>query len=143
MSAYDGVYERVVEVVENVSKEVKRRGYSAANELRNQSLEVLRGGRGGRRYRVPGTKRYYTASAPGEPPAVMTGAFRNSWQTRVDTKPDEVRSMIESGLRVNGYLLGALLEDGTSKMAPRPYKERIIEKAMPQIKAIFSAPYHP
>ena len=71
-------------IVESINEDVKHqlegRTYRASNELRNAALLVLRGQRGGRRYRVPGTKRYYTASAPGEPPAVRTGAFRLSWQ---------------------------------------------------------------
>ena len=34
-----------------------------------------------------------------------------------------------------------LSENGTSRMAPRPFKDRITEKAMPQINAIFDEPY--
>ncbi len=94
------------------------------------------------------TRKQYTASAPGEPPAVRTGAFRGSWRrkTYLQSGPNygfEVRGVTESALRVGkkGYLLGDLLEDGASRMAPRPYKQRTIDRAMPNIMRIMRAPY--
>jgi hypothetical protein len=50
-------------------------------------------------------------------------------------------SAIESGLRVGKWLLGDLLEDGTTKMAPRPYKQAVKDRALPQIKALYRGPY--
>lgn len=135
-------------IAQKISLGVRSRGYRAANELRNASQLVLRGQRSGRRYRVPGTKSYYTASAPGEPPAVRTGAFRVGWQAKQEVTSWSgtdvaVRSYIESNTRTdNGkYLLGSILEDGSSRMAPRPYKEKIQEKALPKIKKIYQEPY--
>lgn len=142
--------------IENVCKEIstkisigmRSRGYRAANELRNASQLVLRGQRSGRRYRVPGTKSYYTASAPGESPAVRTGAFRASWQPKQKVNVGtynqvSVTSYIESRQRTdNGsYNLGSLLENGSGRMAPRPYKEKIQEKAKPKIVKIYKEPY--
>lgn len=119
------------------------RAYRAANELRNSSLVILRGQGGGRKYRIPGTTRYYTASAPGQPPAVRTGAFRLSWIPRAESNGDVFQSMIESSLTVpRGYVLGELLEDGTSKMAPRPHHDKIREDAEPAIVRIYDEPYH-
>lgn len=150
----------IEDAVENVRKQVKRRTYLAANELRNSALIVLRGQRHGRRYKVPGTYRrqrdktdgkmkngrYYTASAPGEPPAVRTGTFRNSWQTApVRDLYGSFIARIESDARTDGgkYLLGEILEEGTSggQMAPRPYVEKTLEKAEPKIFRIYSQPY--
>lgn len=137
----------VKEIVTKVNHGVLSRSTRAANELRNAELEILRGGRGGRRYRVPGIKRYYTASAPGEPPARRTGIFRISWQPKTEVLGSgdnvSVKAYIESNVRTdNGkYLLGGILEDGTSKMAPRPYKEKIQQKALPKIKKIYKEPY--
>lgn len=142
--------------IENVCKEIstkislgmRSRGYRAANELRNASQLVLRGQRSGRRYRVPGTKKRYTASAPGEPPAVRTGAFRASWQPkqRADFGTNNqvsVTSYIESRQRTDngGYNLGSLLENGSGRIAPRPYKEKVQEKAKPKIVKIYKEPY--
>lgn len=137
----------VREINEKITHGMKSRAYRAANELRNASQEVLRGQRSGRRYRVPGTRRHYTASAPGEPPAVRTGAFRERWQAKTETSGSgdglSVKAMIESNVRTdNGkYLLGGILEDGTSRMAPRPYKEKIQKKALPKIVKIYKEPY--
>lgn len=150
----------IEDVVNGIRKQVQRRTYLAANELRNSALIVLRGQRHGRRYKVPGTYRrqrdktdgkmkngrYYTASAPGEPPAVRTGNFRNSWQvsqTPVREIFGSYNARIESDLRTDDgkHLLGEVLEDGTRRMAPRPYIERTLEHAEPKIVRIFSEPY--
>lgn len=133
----------VQECVDKIKSQLESRAYRGANELRNASLLVLRGQGGGRRYRVPGTKRYYTASAPGSPPAVRTGAFRLSWQPSAHVIFGSYISRVESELRTdNGrYVLGELLENGTSKMAPRPHHDRIKEKALPEIVRIYDEPY--
>lgn len=144
-------------VTTTVKYQMERRSYLAANELRNAALLVLRGQRSGRRYKVPGTYRrqrdktdgkmkngrYYTASAPGEPPAVRTGTFRNSWQPSAHRVMGHYISRIESDARTeNGrHTLGEVLENGTSRMAPRPYKDRILEQAEPNILRIYSEPY--
>ncbi len=143
--------------VDQIKHQMEARSYEAANELRNAAMEVLRGQRSGRRYKVPGTYRrqrdktdgkmkngrYYTASAPGEPPAVRTGTFRNSWQPSARVVFDSYISRIESDVRTdNGmYNLGEILEEGTGRMAPRPHHDRILEKAEPKIARIYSEPY--
>jgi len=137
--------------------EMERRNVLAANELRNASQLVLRGQRSGRRYKVPGTYRrqkdtarnkirrgrYYTASAPGEPPAVRTGVFRLSWQPTAQVVFGHYIARIESDLRTEDgrYNLAEILEDGTEKMEPRPYQDRILQRAEPRIVRIYSQPY--
>lgn len=149
------------EIAENVSTEVKHqmegRAFRVANELRNAAQLVLRGQRSGRRYKVPGTHRrqrdkvtgkmrrgrYYTASAPGEPPAVRTGGFRNSWQPTARLVMGSYISRIESDATTDDgkYNLGEILEDGTGRMAPRPHHDRILEKAEPKAFKIYDEPY--
>lgn len=147
----------VEEISDHIRHEMERRSFLAANELRNASQLVLRGQRSGRRYKVPGTYkkqrdkadgkmkrgRYYTASAPGEPPAVRTGAFRMSWQPTARTVFGSYISRIESDIRTdNGqYTLGEILQDGTSRMAPRPYQDEILERAEGPILRIYNKPY--
>lgn len=147
----------VQECSDAIRQEMERRSFLAANELRNSSLKVLRGQRSGRRYKVPGTfrrqrdktdgkmknGRYYTASAPGEPPAVRTGTFRLSWQPTSRVVFEHYVSRIESDVKTdNGkYTLGEVLENGTSRMAPRPYQDRILEDALPKIMRIYEKPY--
>lgn len=147
----------------SIRHQLKSRAYRAANELRNASQLVLRGQRNGRRYIVPGTGRvkyykrtktakitykYYTASAPGEPPAVRTGAFRMGWKPKSYVKSESKANMalisrVENLQRTdNGkYLLGELLEGGTDRMAPRPHHERIQDMALPKIMKIYNEPY--
>lgn len=129
------------EIVDSIRHQMASRSVRAANELRNAELEVLSGQGGGRRYRMPHSKAYYTASAPGQPPARRSGVFRLSWQPSVEGGGDVFIPKIESSHTVNGYVLGSLLEDGTSKMAPRPHHDRIKEKAEPSIVRIYAEPY--
>ena len=131
--------------LKGVEREVSSRAYRASNHLRNASLFVLRGQRGGRRYRVSGTRQSYQASAPGESPANRTGIFRLSWRTRVrvEKQGNKFRaiSSIESGLRVGKWNLGELLEGGTRRMKPRPYKQAVRDRAMPELRELYRAPY--
>lgn len=135
------------DICETIRTQMESRAIRGSNELRNATILVMRGRGGGRRYRVAGTKAYYTASAPGEPPAVRTGAFRNSWMPSAGLQGrhgDTFVSAIESDLQVGTkrkYVLGQLLEEGTSKMAPRPHHDRIREQARPNIVRIYSEPY--
>lgn len=135
----------IEDATEQIKHQMESRSVRASNELRNAAIEVLRGQRSGRRYRVPNTRSYYTASAPGEPPAVRTGTFRNSWQptSRTFHAFNSYISRIESDARTDDgrYNLGELLENGTSRMAARPFEERIVEKAWPDIVRIYSEPY--
>ena len=137
-------------VVNQVNAELPARAAAASQELRNASLEVLRGQRSGKRYIVPGTGRVkynkknhtgtisykrYTASAPGEPPAVRTGTLRRNWRA-IQHGTNHQNPAIETNVPYAGYL-----EQGTSKMAPRPFEQKIIEKAKPKVEAIYAQPY--
>ncbi|MCL6597945.1 MAG: hypothetical protein K6T81_04325 [Alicyclobacillus macrosporangiidus] len=133
-------------VVQEVTQEMLARAYPASNELRNAAMYVLRGQRSGRVYRVPGTKRTYTASAPGEPPAVRTGTLRASWQTwpKSERNGDAtvIKPAIESVVPYNKYL-DPHFGDGRepTKILPRPYVDPIRERAMPKIARIYRRPY--
>lgn len=152
----------VADLVAQAGQEVKSRGMRTANELRTASNHVLSGQRHGRRYKVPGTYkrqrdsatgkmrngRYYTASAPGEPPAVRTGVFRMGWKQRSyaeDLGGGEcnVRGIIENDQKAGSHLLGEILEQGRKdgRMAPRPYKQRVVDRAMPKVLRIYNEPY--
>lgn len=150
----------VSDLVSQAGQEVKSRGIRTANELRTASNHVLRGQRHGRRYKVPGTYRlqmdkvtgkkrhgrYYTASAPGEPPAVRTGAFRLGWKQRSYAEDlgggqCNVHGVIENDQKVGSSLLGEMLENGTKRMAPRPYKQKVVSRALPQVIKIYNESY--
>ncbi len=149
--------ELTADMVADIKHQMEGRAWKAALALRNSSQIILRGQRSGRRYKVPGTYakqkdpsdgkvkrgRYYTASAPGEPPAVRTGTFRNSWQPSSNVADGVYRSRIESDVTTDDgkHNLGEVLEKGTSRMAPRPHHERIIKHAEKEIVRIYDEPY--
>lgn len=147
----------VNKTVEEIQQKAKQRGYQAANVLTNEVKKVLSGQRSGRVYKVNKTggkpkKRKsqkgsvtYTASAPGEAPALRFGTLQKSFKRR--TYGDKIGSnfvihaITESDLQVNGYLLGDLLENGTKRIAPRPFKQKTIDAALPKIIQIFQKQY--
>lgn len=130
----------VNEIVEEITYQAKSRAFRAANELRNSALTVLRGKRSGRVYKRPFSKSKYTASAPGEPPAMRTGNLRMSWRPQSASErignTVTIKPAITTEVKYAPYL-----EEGTDRMAPRPFEDPIIEKAMPRISQIFKEPY--
>ena len=152
----------VNEIVEEITYQAKSRAFRAANELWNSALTVLRGERSGKVYKKPGTygsrmtkqtksllKDYghklrggqlYRASAPGEPPANRSGNLRLSWRPQSASErignTVTIKPAITTEVKYAPYL-----EEGTDRMAPRPFKDPIIEKAMPRISQIFKEPY--
>ena len=146
----------VGKLVKEMGHEAESRAYRIANELANQTVRVLSGQRNGRKYVVPGTGRvtynkrdhtakithkYYTASAPGEPPAVRTGALRNSWKRRAYIDGRSGNDRVIHGVVESDVSYAGTLETGTGRMAPRPYKQRIIDAARPRVCAIMREPY--
>ena len=130
-SAGSAIRATVKDQVTNINRKVVSRGVRAVNAIRNAELEVLKGQRSGKVYRKLYSKATYTASAPGEPPARRTGNLRMHWN-------GQVKSENSSG---GGVAIIAELENGTSKMAARPFTEKIKEEAEPEIKRIYSEPY--
>lgn len=131
----------VAETVSKVNRQAASRGTRAVNAIRNAELEVLKGQRSGRTYRKPYSKATYTASAPGEPPARRTGNLRLNWNGTVEGSAASsggiaITAVLESQEEYAGYL-----ENGTSRMAPRPFKDRIAEKAAPEIERIYGESY--
>jgi hypothetical protein len=102
--------------------------------------------RTGREYLVPGTKTPYTASAPGEQPAIREGAYRDSWkETPAVEAGDTVTARAYTDLRTEdgSHLIGEGLELGTSdivnygvRMEPRPHVRPAMENAVPRIREL-------
>ena len=57
--APDGVREAVEKEVKHINQKVRSKAARVNNALRNAELEVLKGQRGGKRYRKPHSKRTY------------------------------------------------------------------------------------
>lgn len=141
--------------LEGIEKEYGKRAYKVANQTRNELIKVMQGTRSGRVYKVPGTHGNnggrasgveYTASAPGEVPAIRTGGLRSSYGAKLSMSRSgnnlTLESGVESGYRSGNYLIGELLENGTKNMDPRPFKEQVIDKVTPYAQRIYSAPYY-
>ncbi len=140
-SAGTAIRAKVSEMTQDIDRQVVSRATRALNALRNAELEVLKGQRSGRVYRKYPFKSAYRASAPGEPPARRTGALRLHWNGRVETAAAKsgvtnVSIVLESETPYAGYL-----EHGTTRTAPRPFHDRIVEKAKPEIEKIYGQPY--
>ena len=143
---------KVEDVTGEVNRKVASRAARALNELRNAELGVLRDQRSGKKYISPFASRYdkngkrrkkltmYTASAPGEPPARRTGALRLHWNGTVSASQHgngmAVTASFESQERYSVYL-----EQGTRRMAARPFHDRIVAKALPAVVKIYSGSY--
>lgn len=122
----------IEEVTAEIGKTARERMEQAVNEVRNQVLETLSGGRSGRTYKVPGTNKTYTASAPGEPPAQRLGELRQSISSQVQGEGKQVIGMVGSN-----KIYAPMLEFGTRKMAPRPWLRPTFEKMQKRVEEIF------
>ena len=129
----------VAKKVQAIGQQMKSRAVRGSRALKTAELQVLRGQGGGRRYKKAFKNAYHTASAPGSPPAVDTGKLRSSFRPVGSTSAGalSVKVAIETDTHYAGYL-----EHGTSKMAARPYVEKIKQQAEPEILSIFNAPYN-
>lgn len=86
-----------------------------------------------RKRRVPGTGRYYLASAPGEAPASRLGDLRKHIRVKVVKRPDGV-----DGICGTPFNYGEFLEKGTPRMAARPWLRVSWKRATPTIKKIMT-----
>lgn len=94
--------------------------------------------RSGREYYIPGTRTKYTASAPGEVPAVREGHYRDSWTNTkgVALGRRAVAYAVSRLATEEGISIGWILEGGTQKMRPRPHIREAIHLARPKIEAL-------
>jgi hypothetical protein len=96
--------------------------------------------RTGRIYKIPGTDSYYTASAPGEPPAEREGLYLASIRYSPPVQDgDVIRGRAFTSRKVGTgeeYVLGRLLEFGTGRMAPRPHWRPAYERTRQQAAEI-------
>lgn len=117
-------------------KETFQAVFAASLHMQGKIQETLAGQRSGRPYRVPGTKVTYTASAPGEAPAVRLGDLRRSINYKIEQEADEVIGRIGSELDYGLYL-----ERGTLNIAPRPWLAPTFDRETDNVKRILSEPW--
>ncbi len=118
-----------------IGEDLKKKMTAAVNAVRTETLKTLSGQRSGRVYRVPGTGRTYTASAPGQPPAVATGNLKQHIDTKIVISENKIEGQVGTPVKY-----GPMLEYGTSKMLPRPWLRPSFEKSEDKIEEIFQKP---
>jgi HK97 gp10 family phage protein len=98
--------------------------------------DIQQGSKTGITYQKYNPKRTHTASREGEAPATDTGELVREITTSVFTRKkgggDEVVGQIVSGAPYSKHL-----EFGTTKMKPRPFMQKNLEKNRKKIRAIF------
>ncbi len=100
---------------------------AAALEVRNEAVQSMRGPKSGRTYRLPHSKRTYTASAPGEAPAIPHGTLRSSIQVEFVSKMHRRVGSNEPYART--------LELGGRRVKPRPYLRPALDKVAQRYQA--------
>lgn len=119
-------------LMRKVDSTSKGRMLESVIAVRNTVLETLAGSRRGRTYRVPGTRRTYTASAPGQPPAVATAELRQSIKGTVKGEGKEMVGTVGTD-----KIQGLMTEFGTRNMAARPWLRVSLEKTQSKLKGIW------
>lgn len=133
---------------------------AAAITIRDEIVSVIQeSSPSGREYPLPGSiaprvdetgakiaGKFYTASAPGQPPAERTGNYAGNWHF---SKPvwegrHRVVASVYNPTRVGSsgeHPLWAILEYGTSdlvnfgvRMQPRPHVRKAVDRAVPKIQ---------
>lgn len=120
-------------VKKEINNALVRKIERATIHLQGEVKKTLSGQRSGKHYRVPNTSKVYQASKAGEAPAVRTGDLRNSYKYKLRRTNVEVLGAVGSDLKKAVYL-----ENGTSKMEPRPHFLVTYEKQRKAIKNILS-----
>lgn len=130
-------------MLQTVEQQAQSRTVRAANVIKKASNKVLSnaGGRSGKVYRKPATKAAtYTASAPGEPPALRSGNLRRSWRPLPYAEMVGSDKVYTPGINTD-VTYAPMLQDGTEKIAARPFEGKIKQESWPEVKQIYDQPY--
>ena len=150
------------EITELIDVSIKKRMNAAVQAVKLETESVLSRAGTGRRYLVPGTKdAWYTASSPGEPPAVATGFLgqhidfevsEDGYEGIVGTH-EPYGAILQFGSQGGAVITpksGKVLAFGVDgqrvfakhviqgPIRPRPWLDRAFFNVQDQIEAIFS-----
>jgi HK97 gp10 family phage protein len=98
--------------------------------LQRDAQTSMQGLKSGRRYTIPDTKIRYTASAPGQTPAIVTGHLKNSIQA------EPVGTGLKTWVVRVGAEYSAELEFGTMRVRPRPFLRPAFERTRQKVDAV-------
>jgi HK97 gp10 family phage protein len=99
--------DQLLRLLDDANKITEEAADKMAKEMKNS---ILSGAKSGRQYYINGAR--HTASAPGQPPANVTGALVKSIKVNKERNKSIIK--IEKNYAI-------FLEFGTSKMRPRPF----------------------
>ena len=123
---------RVERLAEQSRHGIRQGFYRLGNDLVKEARRsIIRGPKSGRLYRVPGRSRRHRASAPGQPPATLSGALQRTIDFQITGSDSmEFGSRPQPGnafqKRTKDY--AKHLELGTNKMQARPYLKPAVRK---------------
>lgn len=127
-----------------IQREMENRVRTATLHLnRKIKMKLASGNRTGHVYKVPGTMhKRYTASAPGEPPAVMTGNLMNHIDWLVSVKTNLISGVVGTNVEYAKRLeFGFVDTDSKGRrynQAPRPFFRSTFEEERTVIMAILT-----
>ena len=130
---------KMAEALAGIDASAKKAMTKACYAARSQILKNLSGTRTGIVYKVPGTNREYTASAPGEYPAIRLGDLRQRVTLALATEGGALVGIVGTPL-----LYGAYLED-PKKTRGRDAREWLgpsLVQARSAIMAALGDPWH-
>lgn len=116
--------QEVKKTIYDTNKKVMQKAVRVSNAMRNSAIEVLTNP---------------SPSPPGSPPGVRSGYLRRAWKTGVRMGGGSSAS----GISIVAYAdskapYAGYLQDGTKKMAARPFVDEILEDVEPEVDSIFS-----
>jgi hypothetical protein len=140
---------RIAEALSGIDKASKAAMVKALYAARTQILKNLSGTRSGIQYRVPDTKTYYTASSPGEFPAVATGHLKQTITMALAQEGGALVGIIGSPLDYGLYLeKKGSWEGGREWLRPSLYQAQTAihaalgeEWAIERMEAVEATPY--
>lgn len=91
-------------VIGEINTQAPVRMRQAVELVRGAAMRSMQEPKTGRQYRVPGTGRMYTASAPGEAPAVRLGRLIGSVKVEVVTTPTATEGRVGTTLEYGEIL---------------------------------------
>jgi HK97 gp10 family phage protein len=119
------IYEHLDHITDQFKEGIHEAYIEISKYLKDTVKKSFRDEKSGRIYsiRVNGRIIPHQASAPGEAPAILTGKLDRSIETKTSGYTDLRFSAGGGDVNYAGYL-----EEGTSKMEPRPYMRPAVDK---------------
>lgn len=118
------VFMQIKAIEHNYSRSIRRAFYKAGKNLTKEARRsIIKGPKTGRYYRVSGRRRRHRASAPGEPPANLSGNLQRSIDFIVKGSKE-----MEFGAGSNDLLYARPLELGNDRIKQRSYLLRAINE---------------